>query len=83
MSVKDYWEEACALCGIYHCPNYFCYNCFICYAVEAGADEAKLRQRIGSILDQARILDLKFRIKRVEEGPGREDILKGMYQELE
>ena len=82
MSVKEYWEEECRLCGAYHCNNYFCYNCFIRYAVEAGADRAKLHQRIDALMEQDYILALKFRIKRVAEEPDREDILREMYLEL-
>lgn len=82
MSVKEYWEEECSLCGAYHCDHYFCYNCLIRYAREAGADEAKLRQVMDGILKKDYISDLKSRIKRVEKEPDREAILNKMYQEL-
>ena len=82
MSVKEYWEAECALCGVYHCENYFCLDCFIHYAVETGADEGKLRQRIDGILKQSYISDLKFRIKRVEESSSKQGVLNEMYQEL-
>jgi len=82
MSVKEYGEEECALCSVYHCENYFCYDCLIRYAVEAGADKEKLHQRIEGILKRDYISDLKFRIKEVEESPNKQNVLNEMYQEL-
>jgi len=42
MSVKELWEEECALCGLYHCQHFICGSCLIGYAVKAGADKEKL-----------------------------------------
>ena len=82
MSIKEFWEEECALCGTYHCGNYFCYNCLVRYAVEAGADEEKLRRKVDGFLREVQISDLEVRIGRVEKEPGKEVILEQMYTEL-
>ena len=42
MSVKELWEEECALCAGYHCSFYVCPSCLIGYAVVAGASKKKL-----------------------------------------
>jgi len=53
MSVREYWEEECALCGTYHCENYFCYDCQI-FDLRARIKIVKERPDREAILEQMR-----------------------------
>jgi len=51
MSINEWYEEECELCGTYHNKFYICPSCLIGYAVKAGADKDKLIQILNERLE--------------------------------
>ena len=54
MSINEWYEEECELCGTYHNKFYICPSCLIGYAVKAGADKDKLIQILNERLKKYR-----------------------------
>jgi len=48
MSIKQWYEEECSVCGSYHNEHYICLSCMIAHAVRAGASLDKLLAALRS-----------------------------------